>query len=82
MQSDFNQVIRLSKKAHKYVYGITVQQERVKLEDFKDETPIDKRRFRPKRARLTLSEKISIAHAALVSFRKQTEIAKEFRVTN
>ena len=34
MQSDFSQIIRLSKKAHKYVYGITVPQERIKFEDF------------------------------------------------
>ena len=80
VQLDLRMIVRLSKKAHKQFYGITAKQERLELEDFAEETPIDQRRRSRRRARLTTSEQLSIAHAALVDFRKHTEIAKEFRI--
>ena len=77
---DLSLIVRLSKKAHKQFYGVTQSLKRIKVDDFDEETPIDKRRYSKKRARLTTSEQLNIAHAALVDFKKQTDIAKEFRV--
>ena len=55
-QLDLHMLVRLTKKAHKQYYGITAKQERLKLEDFTDETPLDHRRRSRRRARLTPSE--------------------------
>ena len=79
---DIHEVSRLAQRIRRGDYRDGVVQRELLRPDFVDNVPSGRRKRSRKRGVLTTADKIDITHRVIIEFEKQTEVAKEYRVTS
>ena len=81
MDSEIEDVTRLSRKMQHWDKMARYREFPADVEDYKKETPPQLRKRIKHRQKVSDTEKLQIVHKVLVQFEKQPDVAKEYRIS-